>query len=131
MYPLIRPWLFRMDPEQAHGVTLSALRLATRVPLARLVIRGLFDFHDRRLEVSAFGLTFRNRVGMAAGYDKNAVAVAGLSALGFGHLELGTVTRFPQVGNPQPRLHRLVAKAVRLDTMNDICHLRGSQPTRH
>lgn len=117
MYPLIRPLLFRMDPEQAHGVTLSALRLATRVPLARLVIRSLFDFHDKRLEVSAFGLTFRNRVGMAAGYDKNAVAVAGLSALGFGHLELGTVTRFPQVGNPQPRLHRLVEQRAVINSM--------------
>lgn len=107
MYPLIRPLLFRLDPERAHGVTLDALRLAARVPAARLLIRALFDFHDKRLEVSAFGLTFRNPIGMAAGYDKNAVAVSGLAALGFGHLELGTVTRFPQVGNPQPRLHRL------------------------
>lgn len=107
MYSLIRPLMFRLDPERAHGVTLEAVRLAGRNPAARLLLRALFDLHDRRLEVNAFGLTFRNPVGMAAGYDKNAVGVAGLAALGFGHLELGTVTRFPQVGNPRPRLHRL------------------------
>ncbi len=107
MYSLLRPLMFRLDPERAHGVTLEAVRLAGRNPAARLLMRALFDLHDKRLEVSAFGLTFRNPIGMAAGYDKNAVGVAGLAALGFGHLELGTVTRFPQVGNPRPRLHRL------------------------
>ncbi len=107
MYSLIRPLMFRLDPERAHAVTLEAVRLAGRNPAARLLLRALFDLHDRRLEVRAFGLTFRNPIGMAAGYDKNAVGVAGLAALGFGHLELGTVTRFPQVGNPRPRLHRL------------------------
>ncbi|MBL8092545.1 MAG: quinone-dependent dihydroorotate dehydrogenase [Anaerolineales bacterium] len=107
MYPLIRPLLFRLDPEHAHALSLNAVRMAGRNPVTRLVLRALFDLHDRRLEVKAFGLTFRNPVGMAAGYDKNAVGVSGLAALGFGHLELGTVTRFPQVGNPKPRLHRL------------------------
>ncbi|HRF50181.1 MAG TPA: quinone-dependent dihydroorotate dehydrogenase [Anaerolineales bacterium] len=107
MYPLLRPLLFRLDPEHAHAVSLNAIRLAGRSAVARLLLRLLFDVNDKRLETTAFGLTFRNPVGMAAGYDKNAVGVRGLAALGFGHLELGTVTRFPQVGNPRPRLHRL------------------------
>ncbi len=68
----------------------------------------MFEVDDPRLEVEAFGLKFKNPIGLAAGYDKNGVAVKGLSALGFGHIEVGTVTRHKQVGNPKPRVHRVI-----------------------
>jgi dihydroorotate dehydrogenase len=103
MYRALRPLLFRLDPERAHALTLAALRL----PFAEVVLRSLFEVNDARLEVDAFGLRFRNPVGLAAGYDKNGVAVNGLAALGFGHIEVGTVTLLPQPGNPRPRVHRV------------------------
>ncbi len=102
MYPLIRPLLYQLDPEQAHHITLRLLSL----PLSPILSR-LFNFSDPRLAVTAFGLQFRNPVGLAAGYDKNGVALRGLAALGFGHLEIGTVTCQPQAGNPRPRIFRL------------------------
>jgi dihydroorotate dehydrogenase len=103
MYPPIRSLLFRLDPERAHALTLAALRL----PLAEVILQALFEVNEPRLAVEAFGVRFRNRVGLAAGYDKNGVAVNGLAALGFGHIEVGTVTRLPQPGNPRPRVHRV------------------------
>jgi dihydroorotate dehydrogenase len=107
MYRLFRSLLFRLDAERAHGITLSLARLGGNLPPSRWLMRWMFNFGDPRLETQAFGLTFRNPVGLAAGYDKNGVAAAGLSAIGFGHLEIGTVTRQPQAGNPRPRIHRL------------------------
>jgi dihydroorotate dehydrogenase len=106
-YHLIRPLLFRLDAEQAHHLTLNLLRWAGASALVRTCLRRAFCIDDPRLAVDAFGLHFINRVGLAAGYDKNGVAVTGLSCLGFGHIEVGTVTRLPQVGNPRPRVHRL------------------------
>ncbi len=117
MYPLIRPLLFRLDAERAHGLTLNALRVAGRFAITRWLLRSLFEVHDPRLEVEAFGLRFNKPVGVAAGYDKNGVAVSGLSALGFGHLEIGTVTRLPQVGNPRPRIHRLPNRQALVNSM--------------
>jgi dihydroorotate dehydrogenase len=106
MYRLVRPLLFRLDPERAHALTLSALRLVGRIPPAVWAMARLFESPPR--PVSALGLTFKNPVGLAAGYDKDGVALRGLTALGFGHLEVGTVTPRPQSGNPRPRLFRLV-----------------------
>ena len=117
MYPLIRPFLFRLDAERAHGLTLAALRAAGRFALMRRVLRTLFEVPDPRLEVEAFGLRCRNPVGLAAGYDKNGTAVSGLSALGFGHLEIGTLTRRPQAGNPRPRVHRFPAAQALVNSM--------------
>lgn len=104
---LLRPLLFRFDPERAHHLTLHALRMAAALPFGTQFLQALFAVNDPRLAVEAFGLRFKNRLGLAAGYDKNGVAVRGLSALGFGHIELGTVTRIPQPGNPKPRVHRM------------------------
>ncbi|MBI3244736.1 MAG: quinone-dependent dihydroorotate dehydrogenase [Chloroflexi bacterium] len=112
MYRLLRPALFALDPERAHQLTLRLLAL----PVAPLLAR-LFDFSDPRLAVSAFGLTFRNPVGLAAGYDKNGLALRGLAMLGFGHIEAGTVTRTPQPGNPRPRLFRLPADEALINRM--------------
>jgi dihydroorotate dehydrogenase len=106
MYPFLRNYLFRLDPERAHGLTLSALRLAGGFAPARWIMQLAYAAPSK--PVSAFGLNFRNPVGLAAGYDKDGLAVRGLGALGFGHIEIGTVTPLPQQGNPKPRIFRLV-----------------------
>lgn len=99
-FALIRPRLFRMDPEAAHEATLSALRSLPIPP-------SLPD--PASLKVTAFGLDFPNPVGVAAGFDKNAEVVDPLFRLGFGFVEIGSVTPRPQEGNPRPRLFRLPA----------------------
>lgn len=105
MYPFFRSLLFRLDPETAHQLTLSALRSTQYFPPALWVLERMYAAPPK--PVRAFGLTFKNPVGLAAGYDKDAVAIRGLSALGFSHLEVGTVTLKPQPGNPKPRIFRL------------------------
>jgi dihydroorotate dehydrogenase len=105
MYPFFRSLLFRLDPELAHQLTLQAIRFAGNVPPSNWFLTQLYKAPAQ--PVQAFGLTFKNPVGLAAGYDKDAVAVRGLSTLGFGHLEVGTVTPKPQPGNPRPRVFRL------------------------
>ena len=99
-YEWLRPVLFGMDPEQAHGLSLWALR-------ARLV-PGSAPSHPSSLRQRVFGLDFSNPVGLAAGYDKNGEAPDALMRLGFGFVEIGTVTPRPQTGNPKPRMFRLV-----------------------
>ena len=105
MYPYLRSLLFRLDPERVHGLTLQAIRLAGMLPPARAFLRAWFNVPRR--PVQAFGLTFSNPIGLAAGYDKDALGWRGLACLGFGHIEVGTVTPRPQQGNPRPRLFRL------------------------
>ncbi|MGE5138431.1 MAG: quinone-dependent dihydroorotate dehydrogenase [Rudaea sp.] len=117
MYGLIRPLLFRLDPEQAHAVTLRLIGLAGRLPPARALLQTLYRVQDPVLEVEAFGLRFRNPVGLAAGYDKDAAAVLGLGTLGFGHIEVGTVTLLPQAGNPRPRVRRVPAAGALVNSM--------------
>ncbi len=106
MYRFFRPLLFRLDPETAHNLTLNLLRLAGIFPPSRWLLQVLFAAPEKPVE--AFGLKFKNPVGLAAGYDKDGVALRGLAALGFGHLEIGTVTPRPQEGNSKPRVFRLV-----------------------
>jgi dihydroorotate dehydrogenase len=108
MYDVIRPLLFKFDPEVIHKLTLLAIRYAGLVWPTYALLRAIFEVNDPRLEVEAFGVKFRNPIGMAAGYDKDAEAVRGLSALGFGHIEVGTVTRHKQIGNSKPRVHRVI-----------------------
>ena len=114
MYSLIRPLLFSAEPETIHHLTVDLLRRAGNFPVTRRLIHLLFDSpRDPRLEVEAFGIRFKNPVGLAAGYDKAGVAVQGLRGLGFGHVEVGTLTMQAQAGNPRPRVHRLPeAKAI-------------------
>jgi len=102
MYSLLRSALFRLDPETAHHLTLSGLKAAYSLGLSGLIARRSAD--DPR---TVMGLTFPNPVGLAAGLDKNGECIDGLAALGFGFIEIGTVTPLPQPGNPQPRLFRL------------------------
>ena len=106
MYSLFRPFLFRLDPETAHHLTLQLVRLAGVIPPARWLLQATFSAPEKPREV--FGLKFKNPVGLAAGYDKDGIAMRGLAALGFGHLEIGTVTLRPQSGNLRPRVFRLV-----------------------
>lgn len=105
MFSSLRPLLFRLEPEAAHRLTLRLLRIGGYPPFNSL-LRWMYAPPAKPLP--AFGLTFRNAVGLAAGYDKDATAVRGLAALGFGHVEVGTVTPRPQPGNPTPRVFRLV-----------------------
>jgi len=109
MYPtLFRPLLFHLDPERAHQLTLQALRITGKIPLLRKLVEHQFAAHSQKdISVAAFGLKFPNPVGLAAGYDKDGLAWRGLAALGFGHLEIGTVTPRPQAGNPKPRVFRI------------------------
>ena len=106
MFALFRSLLFRLGPETAHRLTLHAIRMAGNFPLSNWLLTQLYKTPSK--PVQAFGLTFKNPVGLAAGYDKDAVAITGLAALGFGHLEVGTVTPKPQPGNAHPRLFRLL-----------------------
>jgi dihydroorotate dehydrogenase len=108
VYNTIRPVLFKLDPEVVHKITLLAIKYAGLLPPTDALLRAMFEVNDPRLEVEAFGVKFRNPIGLAAGYDKDAEAVRGLSALGFGHIEVGTVTRQKQIGNPRPRVHRVI-----------------------
>jgi len=99
MYALLRPLLFRLPPEAAHGLTLGGLRWAHRLGLVRRA--------PVSRPVTVMGLEFPNRIGLAAGLDKNGRCIDGLAALGFGFVEVGTVTPLPQAGNDRPRLFRL------------------------
>ncbi|MGZ8955763.1 MAG: quinone-dependent dihydroorotate dehydrogenase [Methylovulum sp.] len=102
LYPLLRPLLFSLDPETAHEVTLKLLSATHNSGLAKLIYPVL-----ESKPVTVMGLTFKNPVGLAAGLDKNGDYIEALAALGFGFVEIGTVTPRPQPGNPKPRLFRL------------------------
>ncbi|HEX7021714.1 MAG TPA: quinone-dependent dihydroorotate dehydrogenase, partial [Trueperaceae bacterium] len=107
MYSLIKPFLFRQDPEVVHGRVMAGLAWAGRHPGALRLLSSACRVVDPRLRVERFGLTFPNPIGLAAGLDKNAVAVSAWPALGFGFAEIGSLTAVPQPGNPRPRLFRL------------------------
>jgi dihydroorotate dehydrogenase len=104
---LVKPLLFNLDAERAHHLVFDNLRRAARVPGTKALLRTLYNFQDSRLEREVFGLKFPNPVGLAAGFDKNAALTDELATIGFGFVEIGTVTPRPQPGNPQPRLFRL------------------------
>lgn len=117
MYKLIRPLLFLLDAEKIHHITFHLLQFTGKLPGFRRLLRYLFDVNDKRLERTFVGLTFRNPVGLAAGFDKDAKAVDQLSALGFGFIEIGTLTPRPQAGNEKPRLFRLPADRALINRM--------------
>jgi dihydroorotate dehydrogenase len=102
LYPLLRPILFSLNPETAHEVTLKLLNVANASGIGQLIYPTIKD-----KPVNVMGLDFKNPVGLAAGMDKNGDYINALDALGFGFLEIGTVTPRPQPGNPKPRLFRL------------------------
>ncbi len=108
MYKLfIRRFLFLFDPEKIHYVTFSLIRFFCKVPFFSSIFRAMYLIEDKRLERNLFGITFKNPVGLAAGFDKNAVLYNELANFGFGFIEIGTVTPIGQEGNPKKRLFRL------------------------
>ncbi len=98
-----------MPPEAAHYFTCSMLKMMRKTPGVSHLFNKLYDYQHPSLEKEVFGLKFKNPVGLAAGFDKNALMVDELASLGFGFVEIGTLTPLPQEGNPQPRLFRLPA----------------------
>ena len=104
VYRLLKPLLFRLDAEAAHGLGVRAARLGQRAPG---VVRALFSEADARLAQTAWGLSFASPVGLAAGFDKNAALVRFWAALGMGFAEVGSVSARPSAGNPRPRAFRL------------------------
>jgi len=138
MYPFIRSILFGLEPEISHQFTLQTLQIAGNFPLSNWSLTQLYKVPSK--PVQAFGLTFKNPVGLAAGYDKDGVAIRGLAALGFGHVEIGTVTPRPQSGNPRPRVFRLLEDEAVINRMgfpgkgaefvgNQLLVISNSRPT--
>lgn len=105
---LIRPILFKFDPEKVHYFTFNLIRIFHKIPGVGSLLRSIYLVNDKRLERKLFGLTFSSPVGLAAGFDKNAVLYNELANFGFGFIEIGTVTPKGQEGNPKKRLFRLV-----------------------
>jgi dihydroorotate dehydrogenase len=102
LYDLLKPWLFKLSAETAHDVTLDGLSAIARIGLGRFFTRTIVNN-----PVNIMGIQFKNPVGLAAGLDKNGDHLEGLGQLGFGFIELGTVTPKAQSGNPKPRLFRV------------------------
>ncbi|QEC65882.1 quinone-dependent dihydroorotate dehydrogenase [Panacibacter ginsenosidivorans] len=107
MYQLIRSLLFRFPTEDVHYFSMNALRSACKTGFMKKIISSNFSFNDTALSKELFGLYFKNPVGLGAGFDKNALYLTELETLGFGFVEIGTVTPKPQAGNDKPRLFRL------------------------
>ncbi len=106
-----------LSPEKAHHFTLSMLKIVLAIPLVSQIFRSMHRVEDQRLEREVMGLKFLNPVGLAAGFDKDGKHYHAMSSLGFGFIEIGTVTPKAQVGNPQPRLFRLPADEALINRM--------------
>ena len=104
---IIRPLFFLFDPEKIHHFTFALIKTLSKIPGVPAIFRSLFVIKDKRLEKQLFGLTFKNPVGLAAGFDKNAILYNELANFGFGFIEIGTVTPKAQEGNPKKRVFRL------------------------
>jgi dihydroorotate dehydrogenase len=107
MYKLLRNILFLFPTEGIHYFSMNVLKFACKIGFIKKIIASRFTIHDSRLEKELFGLHFKNIVGLGAGFDKNALYLDELKTLGFGFVEIGTVTPLPQAGNEKPRLFRL------------------------
>ena len=107
MYPLLRDLLFCVSPEKAHYFSMNCLQEACNFEILKQAIRKHFSYDNPSLERNVFGLHFKNPVGLGAGFDKNAAYLRELSTLGFGFVEVGTITPTAQLGNLKPRLFRL------------------------
>lgn len=117
MYSIIRKVLFNIEAERTHYMVMNNLKRVYAIPGMRQVLRSMFTVKHPSLERKLWGLTFPNPVGLAAGFDKDAKYSDALACLGFGFVEIGTVTPRPQPGNPQPRLFRLPADSALINRM--------------
>ena len=123
---LVRKILFQFDPEKIHHFSFSMIKGMMKVPFIPGITKSIFKIEDPRLERKLFGLTFKNPVGLAAGFDKNALLFDEFSNYGFGFIEVGTVTPKPQPGNPKKRIFRLKADEALINRMgfnNDGVHV--------
>lgn len=107
LYSIFKPLIFLFNPEKAHGLTVGIWRIIMSIPGLSHLVKSYFLVQDKKLEREVFGLKFPNPVGLAAGFDKDGKYYDLMSSLGFGFVEIGTVTPVGQKGNPQPRLFRL------------------------
>lgn len=114
---LVRKILFQFDPEKIHHFSFSMIKGIMKVPFIPGITKSIFKVEDPRLEKKLFGLTFKNPVGLAAGFDKNALLFDEFSNYGFGFIEVGTVTPKPQPGNPKKRIFRLKADEALINRM--------------
>ncbi|WDF70833.1 quinone-dependent dihydroorotate dehydrogenase [Sphingobacterium oryzagri] len=117
MYKLVKPLFFSMNPEMAHHQVTGGLRKFNKIWGAKTLLKSIYAVEDKRLEREVFGLKFKNPVGLAAGFDKNAEYIEEMAGLGFGFIEIGTVTPRPQPGNDKPRMFRLVQDAGLINRM--------------
>ena len=118
LYPFLRNILFLLPPETAHTVSMKALHMATRIPsLTNEIMASQFQYKNKDLSSTHFGLHFPNPVGLGAGFDKNAEHLTILELLGFGFVEIGTVTPKAQLGNPTPRMLRLPSQQALINRM--------------
>ena len=130
---LVRPLLFCFDPERVHYWSLGVLNTFFKIPLTKKIIQKIYSIENPKLERKLFGITFKNPVGLAAGFDKNGKHIKNLSTLGFGFIEIGTITPKPQPGNPKKRLFRLYDDHAIINRMGinndgvDICVERLKQ----
>ena len=108
MYSLIRKILFLFDAELIHEFSVKLIKLLSKLPFSKYILRYFFLVNNQSLERNLFGLRFKNPVGLAAGFDKNAECYNEFSNFGFGFIEIGTVTPLPQPGNPKKRVFRLI-----------------------
>ncbi|PCJ98398.1 MAG: dihydroorotate dehydrogenase (quinone) [Flavobacteriaceae bacterium] len=113
---LLRPLFFLIDPEKVHYLTFSAIKFLSKIGFSG-IFKAIYAIEDKRLEREVFGLKFKNPVGLAAGFDKNALLYNELSDFGFGFIEIGTLTPKPQDGNPKKRLFRLKADKAIINRM--------------
>ena len=114
---LLRPILFCFDPEKVHYFTFSLVKFISKIPFVTSIIKAIYVLEDKRLEREVFGLKFKNPVGLAAGFDKDAKLFNELSDFGFGFIEIGTLTPKPQDGNPKKRLFRLKSDSAIINRM--------------
>ncbi len=114
---LIRPVLFLFDPEKVHYFTFGLIRFLNKIPGISSLIKSIYVINDKRLEKEVFGLKFKNPVGLAAGFDKDAKLFNELANFGFGFIEIGTLTPKPQPGNPKKRLFRLKSDSAIINRM--------------
>jgi dihydroorotate dehydrogenase len=117
MYKLVKPIFFTMNPETAHHKVTGGLNVFSKIWGAKQLLNAFFTVEDPRLKREVFGLKFKNPVGLAAGFDKNAEYIADMTNLGFGFIEIGTVTPKPQPGNDKPRMFRLVSDEALINRM--------------
>lgn len=126
MYPLIRSIFFRFPPEEAHHIAMKMLQTATSIPIVNNIMSSHFNIDKPSLKKTVFGLEFTNPVGIGAGFDKNAQYIKELKTLGFGFVEIGTVTPLAQPGNDKPRVFRLPADKALINRMgfnNEGCEI--------